>query len=178
VKKHLELLLQLLARRNIFVAQHRDKSVPLHDIPDRHTCVTRIETALLISLCSADTEVCSLAILCLQELCIECTMAEEVEDPTQQPYAVPSNLLGNVYSYRAFLSAAYGGGMAVKMVTGRVAQQKKIRRMLRTLEKATNGVLAAWEEGYRRWVALSPVMSKPTEEGSLDVRNFAKSVRH
>lgn len=46
------------------------------------------------------------------------------------------------------------------MVIGRAAQQKRIRKLLRLIERNTDGNVAAWEEVHRRWVPLINSFSK------------------
>ena len=156
-KHYMELMLQLLLKRNDFLAKHQENAEEGIELVDRLQCNIQVETALLLSLCSSDTEVTTLTMACFEQLCQEASIVD-ITDDTQprQPGSVSPSIVGNLAVYRQFLDGAFGAGS----ITGRVAIQKKIRRMLRSLETPSEGILSAWEEGCRRWTELSPINSK------------------
>ena len=49
-----------------------------------------------------------------------------------------------------------------------MAQQKRIRRLLRLMKVATPGNLAAWEEAYKRWKNLTGIIARPIDELALE----------
>ncbi|CAJ0756188.1 22464_t:CDS:2, partial [Entrophospora sp. SA101] len=67
----LDLLLQLFKRRNEFLKAHKDESHIGINIPERLGCNIVLEVALLVLLCSSDTEICSMSMSCFGHLCQE-----------------------------------------------------------------------------------------------------------
>jgi len=53
------------------------------------------------------------------------------------------------------------------VVSGRQVQQKRIRRLLRHIDRPSAGNMAAWEEAYRRWAPQITVIAKVTSESAL-----------
>ncbi|ORY04201.1 hypothetical protein K493DRAFT_311429 [Basidiobolus meristosporus CBS 931.73] len=149
----LELIHQLLIRRNEFLRQHQDLATEGADTMDRVNASIWLEVALLISLCSPETEICSLALKCLGHLCVEADITEENEDPQH-------SLLTIVENHEVYRELSSEG----TFVTGRVAQQKRIRRMLRQIVNRTDGNLAACEEAYRRWRMLMQNIARPPDD--------------
>lgn len=49
-----------------------------------------------------------------------------------------------------------------------MAQQKRIRKLLRLMKVATPGNLAAWEEAYKRWKNLTGIIARPTDEPAIE----------
>ncbi len=54
------------------------------------------------------------------------------------------------------------------LFNGRIAQQKKIRALLRTIQSPSPASLAAWKEAYRRWAALTQVVARPLAADTSD----------
>lgn len=55
------------------------------------------------------------------------------------------------------------------MTTGRAAQQKAIRNVLRRIDNQTPGNLTAWEEVYSRWKEYTPSVRAAVEAEALAV---------
>ncbi|CAJ0836147.1 20802_t:CDS:10 [Entrophospora sp. SA101] len=53
------------------------------------------------------------------------------------------------------------------IVPGRIAQQKRIRKLLRLMKKPTPGNLAAWEEAYKRWKVLTSLIARSTDDQTI-----------
>ena len=53
-----------------------------------------------------------------------------------------------------------------------MAQQKRIRRLLRIMTNHTAGNLAAWEEAYKRWRNLTVQVARPAEEPGPEHRRI------
>ncbi|KAG9291425.1 hypothetical protein G9A89_021843 [Geosiphon pyriformis] len=153
----LELLLQLLIRRNEFLAANKERATLGINVPERLASNVALEIALLVLLCSADTEICSTAVTCFGHLCTEAQLTEDMDE------APPSQLtiVENMNVYLELSSATY-------MVTGRMAQQKRTRKLLRLMNKPTPGNLAAWEEAWKRWKLLTYMVARPADDSSFD----------
>jgi neurofibromin 1 len=169
----LDLLMQLLVLRNDFLRKKKDMINNGIEAPDRLSASVALEVALLVLLCSAETEICSKAIACLGHLCEEARLADEVpttldeiEDETQEPgqtslYSSQLTVVENFITYAELTSVGV-------LMPGRVAQQKRIRKMLRKMDKQTPGNLAAWEEAYKRWRALMQAVAKPFDSDAAE----------
>ncbi|KAM3578160.1 Ras GTPase activating protein ira2 [Umbelopsis sp. WA50703] len=153
LKSLLDLLRRLLATRNDFIRAHQDIALNGSEIRERLQASVALEIALLVLLCSADTEICSGAIACFGHLCTEADLTETPDSPMQNPLTIVENL-------PVYVELSSGGGL----VTGRKAQQKRIRKLLRMISNYTPGNLAAWEEAWKRWKILTQIMTKPVEE--------------
>jgi hypothetical protein len=49
-----------------------------------------------------------------------------------------------------------------------MAQQKRIRKLLRLMKVATPGNLASWEEAYKRWKNLTQIIARPTDDQAVE----------
>lgn len=165
LKSLLDLLRRLLAIRNDFIRAHQDIALNGADIRERLQASVALEIALLVLLCSADTEICSGAIACFGHLCAEADLTETQDSPMQSPLTIVENL-------PVYAELSSGGGL----VTGRKAQQKRIRKLLRMISNYTPGNLAAWEEAWKRWKILTQIMTKPVEESREEVLEQGKKV--
>jgi neurofibromin 1 len=152
-----EVLLQLLIRRIEFLQLHKDEIHKGLNIKERATSLVAVEIALLVLLCSPDAEICTMATNSFGQLCIECTLTQQYIDTSSSSVTFADNL----EVYRELVHAGV-------LVTGKVAQQKSIRKTLRLIQKQTPGNLAAWEEVYKRWKALKSVATRSPEEAPVD----------
>lgn len=157
LKMLLDLLRQLLEKRNEFLKNHQESASQGSDIRERLAASIALEIALLVLLCSADTEICSSAVICFNHLCTEAQLTEELDDPQHSQLTIVENM--HVYA-----DLANGSGI----VTGRKAQQKRIRKLLRMMTRGTPGNLAAWEEAWKRWKTLTQAVARPIEEPKDD----------
>ncbi|KAI9597754.1 hypothetical protein BDF19DRAFT_434347 [Syncephalis fuscata] len=161
----LELLQQLLVRRNEFLREHQEHCTVGMEIPDRLNASVALEIVLLVLLCSAETEICSNAVACFNHLVTEAYYTEEAEDPQHAQLTIVENL-------RVYMELASSGGL----VTGRVAQQKRIRKMLRMMDRQTPGNQAAWEEAYKRWRMLMQAVARPIDEPVIEEPTRRKGI--
>ncbi|KAJ1927924.1 Ras GTPase activating protein ira2 [Tieghemiomyces parasiticus] len=139
----LYVLLRLLMKRNQVLQRHPGQVAAGIEVHDRLVASVAMEIALLVLLCSAEPGIITMAQDCFALLCDEAALTEETEDPAQSNFTVVKN-------YAVYRELAAG----TTMIAGKVAQQKRIRRLLRQMTVPTMGNLAAWEEAYKRWRAL------------------------
>ncbi|CAG8470540.1 8562_t:CDS:10 [Ambispora gerdemannii] len=151
-KYMLELLYQLLVKRNEFLKANRDVATVGINIPERLASNIALEVALLVLLCSADTEICSIAVTCFGHLCTEAQLTEDMDEPNSQ-----LTIVENMDVYLELSLPNY-------TLPGRMAQQKRTRRLLRLMKNHTHGNLAAWEEAFKRWQSLNAMVAKPVED--------------
>ncbi|KAG5985337.1 hypothetical protein E4U55_005421 [Claviceps digitariae] len=127
----------------------------------------KLESALLVSLCSPAVSVCQAATICVGLVVGECAYA-------------------GVYSDSAkFLSSTYCNNLVYQELssstfhfTGLVAFQKRFRGLLRQMRIPTRGILDAWKIAFERWVLLSKDVSMATADSIDDKllsewRNFS-----
>ncbi|KAI8390971.1 uncharacterized protein BYT42DRAFT_508674 [Radiomyces spectabilis] len=158
LKKLLDLLKKLLMARNDFLRIHQDIAMQGADVKERLQASIALEVALLILLCSSDTEICSAAIACFGQVCIAVQISDSIEDPQQQGLTIIENL-------PVYIELSSNTGI----VTGRKSQQKRIRRLLRMMTHYAPGNLAAWEEAWKRWKYMTPAMSRSLEDQKEDI---------
>ncbi|KAI9476257.1 MAG: hypothetical protein EXX96DRAFT_293488 [Benjaminiella poitrasii] len=157
LRKLLDLLKRLLASRNKFLEQHRDVATYGIDTRERLQASIGLEVALLVLLCSSDTDICSLSIDCFGLLCTEVHLTERLDDP--QPSSI--TIVENMSCYTKLTSN-------LGVVTGRKSQQRRIRRLLRMFNHSSPGMLAAWEEAWKRWKFMTPMIARTHEESRDD----------
>ncbi|KAI8079304.1 hypothetical protein BDF21DRAFT_493917 [Thamnidium elegans] len=158
LRKLLDLLKRLLTSRNMFLEQHRDVATHGIDTRERLQASIGLEVALLVLLCSADTDICSLAIECFRLLCTEVHLTERLDD--LQPCSI--TIVENIACYTELANQT---GI---VVTGRKSQQRRIRRLLRMVNHSSPGMLAAWEEAWKRWKSMVPSIARSPDEGRDD----------
>ncbi|CAO3639828.1 unnamed protein product [Cunninghamella echinulata] len=142
VKALLTLMMKLLEARNEFLRKHPE--VTNDSVRERLQASISLEIALLVLLCSPNPDICSDVIKCLGYLCDEAEYGSEEEDPHLSQITFISNL--PVYYELASEDTVF---------LGRKAQQKRVRKFLRMMNQPTPGNLAAWEEVWKRWKALT-----------------------
>ncbi|CAG8730221.1 7577_t:CDS:2, partial [Ambispora leptoticha] len=124
-KYMLELLHQLLIKRNEFLKANREVATVEINVPERAKSNVALEKALLVLLCSANIEICSIAIACIGHLCTEAQLTEALDELPSQ-----LSIIENIDVYLELSSPNY-------MVTGRMAQQKRTRKLLRLMKNPT-----------------------------------------
>lgn len=195
-KSYLDLILQLLKRRNEFLSKriasftgveaatvYKAISVAANT-PDRFGSSVSLEMALLVFLCSSDLEISYLAVQCLSLIMDEAELTGEGEreeiggdPPSDTPAASPQVMMNTVAENGhvfAELKKLAGSGAT----TGQKALQKRLRKLLRLVSKPTAGNMGAWDEVYKRWKVLSvvhttvinPSSSLPDDDGDLNVK--------
>ncbi|KAI9265605.1 hypothetical protein BY458DRAFT_438052 [Sporodiniella umbellata] len=161
-KKSMNMLLDLLANmldaRCRFLSDFLETSVSEEacNISEHNLSMATLEVALLVSLCSTSPEICSKAIQCLGYMCNESKLMEKdpiFADSHQAQMAVNSDI------YLSLLSEEPDTKNPRKNTfVGRKAQQKRVRKHLRMISIPTSGSLLAWEEVWKRWRILTPVV--------------------
>ncbi|KAK0651326.1 hypothetical protein B0T16DRAFT_403638 [Cercophora newfieldiana] len=134
------------------------KSIPelceiAEDVPDRNAAASKLETLLLVSLCSADIEVCQIVTSCIGTFLSECKVIEVASETARASMTILRN--GDIF--REISSRAF-------RFTGLVAFQKRIRTLLRRMQYPSAGILDAWEIVFDRWLHLSKDVSTTTAE--------------
>lgn len=112
-----------------------------------------LEVALLVSLCSANKDICDDASKCIGMLCKEAKIVDLEEGGEVNMITLACNL--KVYDELSAEDSRF---------IGRKAQQKRIRKYLRLLYQHTPGNMAAWEEAWKRWKYLTLLMSRYTDD--------------
>ncbi|KAJ0301528.1 hypothetical protein Brms1b_012390 [Colletotrichum noveboracense] len=118
------------------------------DVPEVEAASSRLETTLLVSLCSADVDTCQTVTSCIGIFYEENNLAGVSSDAAK----IFATLLRNGEVYGEIASRAF-------RFTGLVAFQKRVRGLLRRLQYPTSGILSAWEYGFERWLLLSREVS-------------------
>ncbi|KAI8235924.1 5'-3' exoribonuclease 2 [Colletotrichum sp. SAR 10_99] len=118
------------------------------DVPEVEAASSRLETTLLVSLCSADVDTCQTVTSCIGIFYEENNLAGVSSDAAK----MFATLLRNGEVYGEIASRAF-------RFTGLVAFQKRVRGLLRRLQYPTSGILSAWEYGFERWLLLSREVS-------------------
>jgi neurofibromin 1 len=132
------------------------------DMPERTATSTRLETLLLVALCSADVQICQLVTSCIGVFLEESRL---VGDPPDAARA-STTLLRNADVYGEISSKAF-------RFTGLVAFQKRNRNLLRRLQHPSNGILEAWEVAFDKWLHLSKDVSTASAD-SVSERSLAE----
>lgn len=121
-----------------------------------------LEVALLVSLCSANKDICDDATKCIGLLCKEATIVDLDEGGEVNSITIACNL--KIYDELSTEDSRF---------IGRKAQQKRIRKYLRMLHQHTPGNMAAWEEAWKRWKQLTLLMNRLcdnfVEEDSIEL---------
>ncbi|RFU78283.1 neurofibromin 1, partial [Trichoderma arundinaceum] len=113
------------------------------ELPDMVAASSKLETVLLVSLCSADIDVCQLVTSCIGLFLAECSCIGEFTESVKSS----ASILRNGDIFREIASPAF-------RFTGLVAFQKRIRNLLRRIQFPTLGILNAWEMAFDRWIYL------------------------
>ncbi|KAL4727532.1 Ras GTPase activating protein ira2 [Fusarium chlamydosporum] len=121
------------------------------DAADVISASSKLETTLLISLCSASITTCQLVTSCTGLFLQECTIVERHLESAK----TPASVLRNTEVYREISSPAF-------RFTGLVAFQKRVRGLLRRMQFPTSGILNAWETAFDRWLHLAKEVSTST----------------
>ncbi|EXX73089.1 Ira2p [Rhizophagus irregularis DAOM 197198w] len=159
--KHLlDLLLQLFIRRNQFLKKHKEESTVGINAPERFSCNVVLEIALLVLLCSPDPDICSMSLNCFGHFCQEAQFTTELV-PDEMDVQTAPPIVENMEIYLELSASPY-------VVLGRMAQQKRIRKLLRLMKVATPGNLASWEEAYKRWKNLTQLIARPADEQAIE----------
>lgn len=124
------------------------------DIPERTAAATKLETLFLVSLCSAEIEVCQIVTSCIGSFLEECRIIDAAACSASKPSLA---LLRNADIFSEISSRTF-------RFTGLVAFQKRNRGLLRRLQYPSAGILNAWETVFERWLHLSKDVSLTSAE--------------
>jgi neurofibromin 1 len=137
------------------------------DMLERASACTKLETAFLVSLCSADISVCQLVTKCISLYCEEARLIDASPGQAKSQ----AQTLRNVETFVEISSREF-------RFTGLVAFQKRVRGLLRQIQQPTPGILNAWEIVFDYWLKISRQIfsrtSEMLEERSLvEWRNYS-----
>lgn len=137
------------------------------EIPERTSASTRLETLLLVALCSADLQICQQVTSCIGVFLAECRLVE----PASETGRCSATLLRNAEVYSEISSKEF-------WFTGLVAFQKRNRNLLRRLQQPSSGILEAWEVSFDKWLHLSKDVSTAaadavSERSLAEWRNYS-----
>jgi len=161
-KSGIKLLKSLLMERNNYLSIHRNLSDQGINHQDRYSCSVVLEIALLVCLCSSDIDISYSAASCFELLYQEAVLTREMDEENEErkiPVASESERsshLENLKIYRNIIQQLNSG-----VIPSQKVQQKRIRNVLRNLDKPTVGIMGAFEEVYRRWYKLTSYVSVP-----------------
>ncbi|KAI9027661.1 hypothetical protein CLU79DRAFT_697324 [Phycomyces nitens] len=139
---------KLCATRSIFIRNNAENANDGSSIKIRIQSAVAIEVALLLTMCSPKPELCSASTRCIGYLCAETNFITGNEFELNEY----STMLRNLDIYKEIVRED-------TTFIGRKAQQKRLRKYLRMLSTPTPGILAAWEEAWKRWKALTGPLS-------------------
>ncbi|KAL6048750.1 Neurofibromin 1 [Balamuthia mandrillaris] len=152
-------LKQILELRNEFLAKHKDAQPTSGEHSNTKAQSSKsLEVALLIHLCSSETEIVSKVETCFGLLCDEVDILGETDSE--------NTIVANYVTYRKLASTSV-------MFTGRAAQQRAIRVELRRI-RATPGNLQAWQLVEKRWSRLTHLILKAEEQRLAEQANAVK----
>ncbi|KAK2628011.1 hypothetical protein QTJ16_002657 [Diplocarpon rosae] len=117
------------------------------DMPERLAACTKLETALLINLCSTNISVCQLVTKCISLFCEEARLLDGTSGANK---ALPPTLR-NIEIYSQISARDF-------RFTGLVAFQKRVRGLLRQTKYPTAGILTAWEMVFDYWLESSKLI--------------------
>eukprot|EP01114_Cavostelium_apophysatum_P004552 TRINITY_DN1484_c0_g1_i2.p1 TRINITY_DN1484_c0_g1~~TRINITY_DN1484_c0_g1_i2.p1 ORF type:complete len:1402 (-),score=458.43 TRINITY_DN1484_c0_g1_i2:3446-7651(-) len=177
--KLITILEAIQKHRNDFLASQQAAGAAGEAAPAKNTEAqrlmsgTKLETALLVLLCNGDPDICSRAATCFGLLCDEIDIVGEENPrggggrhgsmtPNMTSLLTANSFVSNYQVYRKIASSGV-------LSTGRVAQQLAIRKLLRRVERQTNGNFAAWQEVYERFTVYTPVVAS-YDEGPQDAQ--------
>jgi hypothetical protein len=138
IKPILELVKEITTSSNLFITHNREDITEEHlNSRKRIQSWESIESALLVLLCSTDSEIWISAASCFGDLCdqIEILGQKELKSNT---------ILSNYNLYRQIARIVTNGKKSD-------SQQKIITRLLRRVEVQTKANIAAFIEVYNRW---------------------------
>lgn len=161
-RHYLELLRRSQQRRGFFISQERDwettAAAPFYPpAQERKLEYLWVQLVTLLLMCSSDTEVCSRAMQCAYG------HAQLTVGVTKYYDQLPDEWL-RLYTDLADPNFLH---------TGRIAQQKRIRALLRDIEEPSVAGWLAWKEAYSRWASLTQLVARPIVEDSSTAQDKA-----
>ncbi|KAK0540963.1 Ras GTPase activating protein ira2 [Tilletia horrida] len=148
--------LHLLHRacKRVFTYVQHATSTGSYNPPDVNEIRSNMQLAEIVSLivmCSADTDVCAVARqVCLQEHALRTIFLSRIA-----PAIINGQWHQEWTTFNKELAETYFSQ------SGRIAQQKRIRTLLRAIQVPSAASVMAWKEAYSRWKALTQVVARP-----------------
>ncbi|KAH9893762.1 hypothetical protein F4778DRAFT_772513 [Xylariomycetidae sp. FL2044] len=147
-----------LESRLLLLSSVQELSDVTEDVPERTATSTKLETILLLGLCSPDSETCQLVTSCIGLFHDECHILDESKNG--------SHSLRNSEIFSEIASRGF-------RFTGMMAFQKRNRVLLRRMQYPSVGILDAWERAFDKWIHLSKDVSS-TPVDNVDERSFSE----
>eukprot|EP00002_Diphylleia_rotans_P008478 TRINITY_DN1834_c0_g2_i3.p1 TRINITY_DN1834_c0_g2~~TRINITY_DN1834_c0_g2_i3.p1 ORF type:complete len:2567 (-),score=480.65 TRINITY_DN1834_c0_g2_i3:159-7859(-) len=143
----LDVIIYCLESTNSFIETIQDVHQKVESQPPPYYMVAtaKLEASVLLQLCNWNPDVVSKAATCCGLMC-------EQYDLLRMPNSFS-------YNYSEYKSLASDGVLK----TGRVAQQKAIRTILKKVERQSDGNLEAWQRAYQRWKTLTQQLTQETD---------------
>lgn len=162
----LTMLIMILKRRSDLLEVMEREGNQLFTCNEVETNQERqsVKVAMLLMICSANAEICSLAL----ETCRE---AGRFRRKLQVPPFQQADYMEWTRLYERL-------GEIDSLQTGRIAQQKRIRACLREVTTCTAPLFAAWKEAYQRWQELTLIVAKPIHDESNDTASAKAAQWH
>ncbi|CAJ2511131.1 Uu.00g067560.m01.CDS01 [Anthostomella pinea] len=132
------------------------------DVPELRACARKVETVLLLSLCSPDMELCQHTTAALG---LWNELWRAMESVTELAKVATKQLRNS----DIFIEIASRGFR----FTGMMAFQKRTRGLFRRIQFPSPGILDAWEAAFDRWIHLSKDVST-TPVDIVDERSFSE----
>ncbi|KAI8994897.1 hypothetical protein BDB01DRAFT_714840 [Pilobolus umbonatus] len=168
LKALLELLSKIMISRISFLNEINNINGKIIDNSERQQTYINLEVALLVSLCSPVPEICSAATRCLGYMCKESKLVEdEYLDSSDTPIYMSFNYNIEIYEDLAYEEPA-GQGVRKQPFIGRKAQQKRVRKYLRMMTTPSPGNVHAWDDVWRRWKKLIPMVTMTNTDSLRD----------
>lgn len=150
LKSMLELVHGYLETRVSIISSRKDFTEGVTDIPERAIANVSLEVSFLVLLCSSDLDICSITTHAIALLCEEGRLTENPDDLARSNLTVMRNF--PVYSELS---------LQTFRITGPVAFQKRLRRLLTRMSMPGPGILTAWEAVFTRWRTLCKHILSP-----------------
>ncbi|CDR87933.1 related to Neurofibromin [Sporisorium scitamineum] len=161
-RHYLELLRRSQLRRVFFMGQNSNWAVTIQEPfyppeDERKIEYIWVQLATLLMLCSSDTEVCSRAMYCARDYAkLTVAVSDYYEALSDEWIRLYTDLTDPSFLH-----------------TGRIAQQKRIRSLLRGIEIPSAASWLAWKEVYSRWSSLTQLVARPVAEDTLPAQDKA-----
>ncbi|KAI5797697.1 hypothetical protein EDC01DRAFT_36289 [Geopyxis carbonaria] len=150
LKSMLELVHGYLDTRVQMIQTRKDFATGVTDMPERTKASVSLEVSFLVLLCSSDLDICSMTTHAIALLCEEGRLTENSEDLGRSNLTLMRNF--PVYSELS---------LQTFRITGPVAFQKRLRKLLTRMSTPSPGILSAWEAVFTRWRTLSKHILSP-----------------
>lgn len=126
----------------------------------RQRLYTSLESAILSCLCSPDVEIYKVVIQAIDNVLKDAYATEDMNG-----HVLSCPMLYNSDIYKEFNTGNF-------VITGQVALQKRIRKIIKQLTVATDGIINAWSSIHRRWIDLHRDEETYQTKFAIEVRNY------